>query len=177
MTDLEQREGCLSGILPPSVVGFLRRLLADSEKAAPELPKVMIDRYFVSDAECALFHTLRKVVADRAHILAQVSLQQLFYFPAARSEAQKSARGHWQNKVRAKSIDFLLCCPKTMKPLVAIEYDDRTHEKDARKTRDAEVERLFAAASLPLLRINCGRGDDVLSLQKALLPHLAKPTS
>ena len=175
MSDLQSQRGCLAGVLPAPFIEFLLRVIDGSSRsnaARLELPKVMIDRYFVSDAECALMHSLRRVVGDRAHILAQVSLQQLLYFPQQRDDKKKSSRAAWQNKVRAKSVDFLLCCPKTMKPLVAIEYDDRTHEQEGRKARDAEVVKLFAAAGLPLLRIQCGRGDDVKSLQNALAPHL-----
>jgi len=50
-------------------------------------------------------------------------------------------------------VDFLLCDPKTLKPVFAVELDDSSHEHSARQERDAFVEEVFAAAQLPLMRI------------------------
>jgi hypothetical protein len=50
-------------------------------------------------------------------------------------------------------VDFLLCNPKTLKPVFAIELDDSSHARADRQERDALVEEVFAAAHLPLLRI------------------------
>ena len=49
-------------------------------------------------------------------------------------------------------MDFALC-DKTMRPLLAIELDDLSHEQVRRKRRDSEVERIFSEAGLPLLRL------------------------
>lgn len=41
----------------------------------------------------------------------------------------------------------------TLFPVLAIEYDDRSHERPDRKERDIEVENILASVGLPLLRI------------------------
>ncbi|HBZ36628.1 MAG TPA: hypothetical protein DEO26_02800, partial [Candidatus Veblenbacteria bacterium] len=40
-----------------------------------------------------------------------------------------------------------------IKPLLAIELDDSSHERAGRQDRDAEVERIFKEVGLPLLRL------------------------
>jgi hypothetical protein len=47
------------------------------------------------------------------------------------------------NKVNRKHLDFVICEIDTMKPLYAIELDDKSHEEDNRKERDSFVDKLF----------------------------------
>ena len=53
------------------------------------------------------------------------------------------------NRIDRKQVDFLLGEPKTLRPKVAIELDDRSHEREDRQKRDPFVDRVFAAANLP----------------------------
>lgn len=87
-------------------------------------------------------------------------MQQLFYF---KDRGQKA----WQNKIRAKSIDFLLCDTQSLRPVLGIELDDISHEKPERIVRDDEVDRVFAAANLPILHVKAARqyGTDLLLKQ------------
>ena len=41
---------------------------------------------------------------------------------------------------------------RLLRPTYAIELDDYTHNAPARRKRDAEVERIFEEANLPLVR-------------------------
>lgn len=56
--------------------------------------------------------------------------------------------------INEKSVDFVLCDKAYISPKLAIELDDRTHERPERKERDIEVERILKDAGLPLLRLN-----------------------
>ena len=49
-------------------------------------------------------------------------------------------------RISQKHIDFLLCQPKTMRPVVGIELDDGSHQQAKPKTRDALVEQVFESA-------------------------------
>jgi hypothetical protein len=79
----------------------------------------MVNRFFVTDAEANFFRVLRAVVGQRGHILAQVPLGRLVFFPG--NNQSNPGRSAWQNKVSQKSIDFVVCEPQTLRPLVAIE--------------------------------------------------------
>lgn len=56
-----------------------------------------------------------------------------------------------RNKIDRKHIDFLLVRSSDLAPLAGIERDDRSHERDDRKERDAFVDDVFRSCSLPLL--------------------------
>jgi hypothetical protein len=60
--------------------------------------------------------------------------------------------------INQKSVDFVACDKKYIRPLFAIELDDKTHNLPRRVERDNEVERILRSAGIPLIRIeNRGR--------------------
>lgn len=117
----------------------------------PQLPRVMINRQFISPQEQRLFHTLQRYYgigpSARGHVLAEVALNRLLYFPNA------PGRQSWQNRVNTRSIDFLIVDPKSLRPMVAIELDDKSHLTEKREQRDATVNTLCAGAGLRLVRL------------------------
>ena len=162
----QEKTGCL---------GFVFRLFPglmpkeNGVSAGVELPKVMVNNRFVSDAEADFFRVLRAVVGDRGHILAQVSLKQLLYFPGK----SNPVRQRWQNKVAQKSVDFVICEPNTLKPKVVIELDEPSHLRPDRQTRDEEVEAILEAAGLPVLRVLTSRTYDMKELEATIGSHIA----
>ena len=70
-----------------------------------------------------------------------------------RVEKGAANRRKWLNKILAKHIDFVLCDPGSLRPIICIELDDRSHERPDRIERDAFVDHAFESAELPLLRI------------------------
>jgi len=61
---------------PIGCLGFFLRFLGVQENATTpttSLPKVQVNKYFVSDAEGNFFRVLQKLVGDRGHVLAQVT--------------------------------------------------------------------------------------------------------
>ncbi len=55
-----------------------------------------------------------------------------------------------RNKIDRKHVDFLLVRSSDLAPIACIELDDRSHERDDRKDRDAFVDDVFRSCSLPL---------------------------
>lgn len=159
-----EAQGCL--------FGWLTKLFGQSERAAsggPALPQVMVNKQFVTAAEADFFRVLRAVVGTRGHVLAQVSLRQLLWFPPK----QPGLQG-WRNKTAGRSIDFVICDPATLWPRVAIELDEPSHARPERQTRDDEVERLLAAAGLPLVRVLTSRVYETRELEEWIGPHLPR---
>lgn len=109
---------------------------------------------FLSPAELSFYQVLRGVVGDRATMCAKVNLADLF-FVATGDHRKKRAIA---NRIDRKHVDFLLCEPKTMRPLAGIELDDKSHQRAERKTRDELIEEVFANAGLPLLRLAVKQG-------------------
>jgi very-short-patch-repair endonuclease len=55
--------------------------------------------------------------------------------------------------INRKSVDFVLCDKAYISPKLAIELDDKSHERPDRQERDKEVERILSDAGVPLLRL------------------------
>ena len=87
------------------------------------------------------------MTADHMVVCPKVSLAELFF--VSRGDSYQT----YMNKIDRKRVDFLLCDPKTLKPVLAIELDDSSHERLNRQERDHFVDEVFAAAQLPLVRV------------------------
>lgn len=104
---------------------------------------------FLSPAESSFYQVLNGVVGDRTTVFAKVNLADLFFVASGDHRKNRAIA----NRIDRKHVDFLLCHPKTMRPLAGVELDDKSHERTDRKTRDKLVEEVFANAGLPLLRL------------------------
>jgi hypothetical protein len=123
---------------------------------------------FLSPAEHSFFMVLKSVVGDSALISIKVGLADLF---CARSNDASKYR-IYTNKIDRKHVDFLLCDIKTVRPIVGIELDDKSHQRSDRQTRDEFVENVFQAARLPLVRIPVKHSYAATELQTLLKPYL-----
>ncbi len=161
-----------SDTTPRGCLGFLFKLFTGDEQDEKQaaFPKIQINKYFISDAEADFFRVLTRVVSDRGHILAQVSLKQLFWLPGRNQDTP--GRATWQNKINQKAVDFVVCDPATLRPLLAIELDEPSHTRADRIIRDEELKKMFEAAGLVLLREPTCRTYDTRQLAQRVLPHL-----
>jgi hypothetical protein len=96
--------------------------------------------------EMGFYETLKKVVEDDLIVFSMVRLADIFSID--RGKEYQSAL----NRINSRHVDFLLCHKFTLKPVVAIELDDKSHERSDRIKRDKFVNQLFESAGLPLLR-------------------------
>ncbi len=159
-TDVNQNPGCFGAIL---------RLLGIGTEASPSdtaLPFRVRDD-FLSPAELSFYRALSAAVNAQAHICPKVNLADIFF--VVRPNENQGARG----RISQKHVDFLLCDPRTMKPLVGIELDDSSHARSKRQERDALVDAVFAAAALPLLRIPAAASYSPIELASKLSTHLS----
>lgn len=78
-------------------------------------------------------------------ILAQVSLYSILKVDS-KDEYMK-----YFNKIRSKSLDFLVC-EKDFSIVTAIELDDSSHERDERKKADYEKDTALRSAGVRLIR-------------------------
>lgn len=105
---------------------------------------------------------------NRAVISSKVGLGDIFWV----NLDDKSKFRIYTNKIDRKHVDFLLCDPATMRPLVGIELDDRSHQREDRQARDAFVDKVFAAARLPLLHIPVRRAYVAAEIETQIAPFL-----
>jgi hypothetical protein len=109
----------------------------------------------------ALPHSLEK--------RCKVRLADLIYAP--RQEGQYAA---WQ-RINRKHADFVLCDPQTVRPVLAIELDDRSHQRPDRVQRDGFVDQIFAAVKLPLVHVPARHSYNTQELAALLAEALTQP--
>ena len=99
-------------------------------------------------AEHEFYNILINVVGHEYYLFPQVHLSAVVDNKVV-GQNWKAAFSH----INGKSLDFVLCDKAYISPRLAIELDDRTHERQERKERDEEVERILDEVGLHLLRI------------------------
>jgi hypothetical protein len=138
-------QGCLSVLL--RLIG----LASGGGAAALQLPYRLRDE-FLSKAELSFYRVLIGAVQGRWVVCPKVRLADLFY--VSRPNENRGAG----NSINQKHVDFLLCDPATLRPVVGVELDDSSHKSERGKARDALVDEIFAAAGLPLVHVPAARG-------------------
>jgi hypothetical protein len=119
-----------------------------SSEKSEDLPYVL-KRYLMSKAERSFFGVLEQVTdSSKYYIFPQVSLNNLVTVEKGTGSFQA-----FHNKVDRKSVDFVLFDRSAVSPVLAIELDDSSHDREDRQERDAFVDRVLAKAGLPLLHV------------------------
>jgi very-short-patch-repair endonuclease len=119
----------------------------------------------MSKSEAQFFIRLEQSVSERYYVFPQVHLSALLDHKVKGQDWHYSFR-----HINGKSVDYVLCDRETLRPTYAIELDDITHERKDRRERDAEVQRIFEEAHLPLVRFankDVSEGEIIQALAKA----------
>lgn len=128
-------------------------------------------QYFMTKTEHQFFNILDLSFGQYYYIIPQVHLSTIFNEKIV-GQNWKGARSH----IDKKSVDFVFCDKQNISPLLAIELDDDSHEREDRIARDEEVERIFKEANVPLLRYDC-RGSLDRGLIVTMVVDALPPTS
>ena len=153
-------QGCLAAVLR------LLGIRPGGSVSNEERPPYQLREDFLSVAEFSFYRVLSSAIDSRAVICPKVNLADVFTVP------KHVANQGYRNRISQKHVDFLICNPTSMKPIVGIELDDSSHARSQRKVRDQLVERVFSAAELPLLRVPVQAGYVIGDLKVLVEPHL-----
>lgn len=105
-------------------------------------------KYLLSKTESDFFKTLENILNNQYYIFPQIHLSSLLDEKVV-GQNWKGALSH----IQRKSVDYVICDKVYLSPLLAIEFDDSSHQKSDSVKRDTEVERILEEAGIPLLRI------------------------
>jgi len=153
---MAENQGCLA---------FLARLVGVRSKELGPLPYRLRDD-FLSPGELTFYRVVSTAVGGQATILTKVNLADIFFV------ARPNENHAYRNRIDRKHVDFLLCDAKTLRPLVGIELDDKSHQRPQRQERDRFVDQVFEVAGLPLVRVPLRSSYSVAELTSTLKPHL-----
>lgn len=104
--------------------------------------------YVMTSRENECFKILNEIFSSKWFVVPQVHLSALLDY-RVKGQNWNAAFRH----INGKSVDFVLIGKESYKVICAIELDDSTHSKRDRMERDAEIERMFKGARIPLARI------------------------
>ena len=140
----EKPKGCLIAIF--NALGLSPS--HGNEPAQDETLPYERNNELLTAAERLFYGVLVEAVANRHLICPKVRLADLLLIRKGTQRRQK-----YFNKIQAKHVDFVLADPQTLRPLLAIELDDASHQRRSRQERDTFVEMACDAAGLPILRV------------------------
>jgi hypothetical protein len=131
------------------------RLLADWLRALGEKPEHPAEplpyrraEEFLSPAERTFYGALRNALGDRYCIFAKVRLADLVEVWADTPQPQTHL-----GKIAGQRLDFVLCDPRRLTPVLAIELEHSLPAPPERAQPDGFVDSVLEVAGLPLLRV------------------------
>jgi very-short-patch-repair endonuclease len=147
----------------PGCLGWLFKLIGAKTDDAPMTVPYRLRDDFLSPPERSFYHVLVSAIGSKAVVCPKVRLGDLFFVPRATIKYQS-----YLNKVNRKHIDFILCDPQSMRPLLGVELDDKSHNESKRQDRDREVDKMFEAAKLPIVHIKAAATYNVQELAERI---------
>lgn len=128
------------------------KLVSDSDENNDQIKKAQYryyaKPYVMTSRENECFKTLNEIFSSKWFVVPQVHLSALLDY-RVKGQNWNAAFRH----INGKSVDFVLIGKESYKVICVIELDDSTHSKPDRIERDAEIERMFKEARIPLARI------------------------
>lgn len=121
----------------------------DTNRQVPAHLPVTTKRYFFSPDENTFFRALEQTLAGTSYrVFPNVRLGDVFRITDKAQYA--SVRG----RLKDKHVDFLIVdASKDFQPVLAIELDGKSHERENQQYNDAVKDIVFASAGLPLVRL------------------------
>jgi very-short-patch-repair endonuclease len=123
--------------------------------------------FLMSKAEHELFDILVEILGNEFYVFPQIHLSTILDENIV-GQNWNVARRH----IDEKSVDYVICDKVYIKPLLAIELDDKTHDRKDRIERDSEVERMLDGASFPLLRLRDYKNLSKDEIKKSVLEKI-----
>lgn len=117
----------------------------------------------LTEGELAFWHPLSRAVKGKFHIFCKVRLADVVRCPDDLPQ-----EGLWFRRIGWYHVDFVLCEPRTTRPVLVIELDDRRHGEGRRKDRDAYKDEVLSAAGMPVYRVRARGAYDLAELAREI---------
>ncbi len=104
--------------------------------------------FLLNIPERKFFEGLQQVIPSGYVVFPQIVLSNIVKTNSSRKEFWT-----YQNKINRKTIDFVVFEEQYLKPVIAIEYNGKTHGRSDRKRRDEFVNKVLESAGIKSLRI------------------------
>ena len=139
-----------------------------SQQGAGALPYTRRAALF-SPAERSFLGVLEQAVGAQYRIFGKVRVADVV------GVQKMNDRAAWQrafNRISAKHFDFILCDPKDLSVIAAIELNDRSHKNPKRQQRDDFLTRVCESIELPLIQLPARRGYQLDAIKETIATAL-----
>ena len=144
------------------VIGLMIKLFSF---CSGKLPYLANPNGMFSAAEKKFYFMLMKSLNYEATVFAKVRLADIIDV-APHMKGPNYLRAF--NKISRKHVDYVICNKKTLEIMAAVELDDSSHLRKDRMDRDKFVDKVFAAAGIPLVHIKAQGHYDLHLLQNVI---------
>jgi hypothetical protein len=128
-------------------------------------PRITLtQRPILTAAETKFFRALQAAVGKQHTIFPQLPLWTLIQ---PESNDPNAARA-FNNRISLKRIDFVLVDSTSLMPYMAIELDDRSHQREDRQKRDAFVDEVLNQARIKIVHIRASSTYDPQTIRTQL---------
>lgn len=155
-------------------------LLKPGAEDEARLPYKVADR-LLSQGEAAFLGSLQVALARTLGLVPGSALMPTIYAKVRLGDVlyvngkglDNGGRTSARNKIDRKHADFVLCDPRSTKPLLIVELDDRTHNRPDRQDRDAFVDGACRSAGLSILHVPARASYNIVELSEQLRQGMA----
>lgn len=119
--------------------------------------------FLLNVPERKFFEWLQNIIPSGYVVFPQIVLSNIVQVSSAREYFWT-----YQNKINRKTIDFVIFETQYLKPVIAIEYDWKTHERADRKKRDKFVDEVVSSVWMKIIHIKHQTNVDLRSLKREI---------
>ncbi len=116
-------------------------------------------------AERKFFWVLQRVIGRDRLLFGKVRIADILDAAAGGGKARERTAFR---QICAKHVDYVVCSKPDLRILCAVELDDSSHNRRDRQARDRLVDKAFASAGVPLVRIAVSGTYDESEIENAL---------
>ncbi len=142
----------------------LRSRRQPDRAAALRAGVTLTQRPILTAAETKFFRILLAAVGKQYTIFPQLPLWTLIQ---PESKDPHAARV-FNNRINLKRIDFVLVDSTSLMPYMAVELDDRSHQRENRQKRDAFVDEVLNQAGIKIVHVKASSTYDLQTIRTQL---------
>lgn len=110
----------------------------------------LIAHSLLTKAEMNFYKVLLTIIDKEKYIICpKVRMLDVLWMKTYQADNKKA----FFNKVVRKHFDFVVCEAESLKPVYAIELDDKSHEQEERKERDDFVDSMFTSLNFKVVHV------------------------
>jgi very-short-patch-repair endonuclease len=135
---------------PLILIGIILFLMAFSSKKDKVIDNVFFKKdYFITVVERDFFDLLQRLLPTEYICYPQIVLSAIVSVKTSKDNFWK-----YQNSINRKIIDFVIFKKSNLEPVLAIEYDDSSHNLEKRIERDNKVDNVLKTAGISYIHVH-----------------------